>query len=749
MTSEADGRIKFSECNHDEALHRSMTNRHDDEIFWDAIHHPTLEPRQAVKFLCAADAAQLERVMALVDSHQKLEQRDSGSSILDRAGDVFDALSDRKQLVAGDSIGQYLIVRKLGEGGMGVVYHARLAAKNPQDVALKLLKPGLDSQRVLARFAFERQVLEQMDHAGITRIFDAGIQPNGRPYFAMELLENSTNITAFCDSETRAIRERLQLLVEVCGIVQHAHQKGVIHRDLKPSNILICATEAGAVSKVIDFGIAKAIEGDLRDDGELTIVGERMGTPAYMSPEQAKHSAIGVDVRTDVFSLGAVLYELLTGATPRQQLVPGDLGQASDTIWERPIAPPSERIETAVDLSSISTARNCSPEELRDQLKGELDWIALKALAPDRSQRYQSVADLQRDLERFMRGEPVEAAGPGSFYRLRKFIGRNRIATTTAAAILLTVVATSIVSTSYALRAKQAETDATNRLGEVLQIQAELTKQRDLASAAEKRSQSLLRAFQIQVVVERAFLKFTSSLLNESSSPDDFSSIANLEQDSLNFLLQPDSRLIVKGNWDWTSERIWQPVELLKASTRLTSREVAEFSGIASSPPRQKKDKPPEANAALNAAASNIVDVHPNESPSAELQTTNAVSQRLRFETSLLDELSRELTADDPFLAEVNDNCGLNWMDQERYEQAEECLRESVRIWGLMDHRVANRVQSELFLVQCLADQSKLSEARELLNSAISRLETLDQATAEHKGLRELADKILQQFPSY
>ena len=319
----------------------------------------------------------------------------------------------------GDCIGRYKLLEKIGEGGCGVVYVAEQQEPVRRRVALKIIKLGMDTRAVVARFEAERQALALMDHPNIARVLDAAATETGRPFFVMELVRG-TRITEYCDQNQLPTRERLDLFVQVCRAVQHAHQKGIIHRDLKPSNILVTVNDGVAVPKVIDFGIAKATEGRLTDKTVYTELHQFIGTPAYMSPEQAELTSVDIDTRSDIYSLGVLLYELLTGQTPfdHQELVKVGLDAMRQTIREKEPPRPSTRLSTleAAELSTVAKARRSEPPKLIHSVRGDLDWIVMKCLAKDRARRYDTANGLARDVERHLHNEPVVARPPSRLY---------------------------------------------------------------------------------------------------------------------------------------------------------------------------------------------------------------------------------------------------------------------------------------------------------------------------------------------
>ncbi len=346
---------------------------------------------------------------------------------------------------------------------MGVVYVASQREPIDRTVALKIIKPGMDTREVVARFEAERQALAMMDHPNIAKVFDAGATDAGRPYFVMELVKGKP-ITEYCDREQLSTRERLALFVAVCQGVQHAHQKGIIHRDLKPSNLLIKVYDVRPVPMVIDFGIAKAMGQRLTDRSLHTGLSQMVGTPLYMSPEQAGQSCVDVDTRSDIYSLGVLLYELLTGYTPfeRDTLRTAGVDEMRRIIREVDPPRPSARVSTlqAADLSTVCDRRHVEPGKLSQQLRGELDWIVMKAMDKDRDRRYATVNDLAADVERYLNDEPVEACPPSAAYRFTKFARRNQTVLVTTALVALALIAGTGVSIWQAIRATNAELTA-------------------------------------------------------------------------------------------------------------------------------------------------------------------------------------------------------------------------------------------------------------------------------------------------
>jgi serine/threonine protein kinase/tetratricopeptide (TPR) repeat protein len=363
---------------------------------------------------------------------------------------------------AGTSVGPYKLLRQIGEGGFGIVFRAVQQEPIRREVALKVLKPGMDTRQILARFEAERHALALMDHPHIARALDAGATDSGRPYFVMELVRG-VPITEFCDQNQLAPAARLRLFLDVCRAIQHAHHKGVIHRDIKPTNVLVTPHDSVPVVKVIDFGVAKAIEQRLTERTLLTAHGQMIGTPAYMSPEQAELAGRDIDTRSDVYALGALLYELLTGTTP----LDGKLLQAAGylevqrVIREEEAPRPSARVSSLADSAAVLAAhRGLDVKRLVRLLAGDLDWIVMKALEKDRNRRYDSPGNLADDIERYLRGEAVLARPPVTTYKVKKFARRHRTAVLTATAMAAALLAGTAVATWQAVRATRAGAEA-------------------------------------------------------------------------------------------------------------------------------------------------------------------------------------------------------------------------------------------------------------------------------------------------
>jgi serine/threonine protein kinase len=371
---------------------------------------------------------------------------------------------------SGDKIGRYKLLQQIGEGGCGVVYMTEQEEPVRRRVALKVIKLGMDTKQVIARFEAERQALALMDHPNIARVLDAGATESGRPYFVMELVRG-IKITEFCDENKLSTADRLKLFIQVCQAIQHAHQKGVIHRDIKPSNILVTINDGVPVPKVIDFGIAKATAGRLTDQTLFTAFEQFIGTPAYMSPEQAVLTSLDIYTRSDIYSLGVLLYELLTGRTPfdQKELLGAGLDEMRRIIRETEPPRPSNRLSTmaAAALTTTAHRRHTEPPRLIHSVRGDLDWIAMKCLETDRARRYETANALAADVRRHLESEPVVARPPSRLYEFQKTVRRHKFGFAAAAAVILVLAIGVLVSTVQALRATRAKKETAETLKQV------------------------------------------------------------------------------------------------------------------------------------------------------------------------------------------------------------------------------------------------------------------------------------------
>jgi serine/threonine protein kinase/tetratricopeptide (TPR) repeat protein len=452
--------------------------------------HELRSPTERQAYLdqaCADDPDLRTKVEALLRAY------DEAGSFLESASLATRKTVERRVAEGpGSRIGPYKLLQELGEGGMGVVFMAEQEHPVRRRVALKVIKPGMDSAQVVARFEAERQALALMDHHNIAKVLDAGTTASGRPYFVMELV-HGVPITKYCDDHHLTPRERLELFVPVCQAIQHAHQKGVIHRDVKPSNVMVCLYDGRPVPKVIDFGVAKATEQRLTERTLFTKYGTIIGTFEYMAPEQAEMSQLGVDTRSDIYSLGVLLYELLTGTTPleRAQLRQAALVEVLRLIREEEPPKPSTRItQSKESLADLAAQRKTEPAKLSRLLRGELDWIVMRALEKDRTRRYETATGLARDVQRYLADEAVEACPPSAGYRLRKFARKHRAALATVAGFAALLLLGAVVGTWQALRAERARELALVARDEAMAQRQAAEHQRDRAAQAEDRAQA-------------------------------------------------------------------------------------------------------------------------------------------------------------------------------------------------------------------------------------------------------------------
>ncbi len=437
--------------------------RSEETIFSTALHCAPAERAPYLDEACAGQPALRQRIEELLKAQPQL-----GDFMENPAGVGMPGAPETIRLTGppeerpGTRIGRYKLLQKIGEGGCGVVYMAEQEEPVRRRVALKVIKLGMDTREVIARFEAERQALAMMDHPNIAKVLDGGATETGRPYFVMELVRG-TRITEFCDQNRLPTRERLDLFIQVCQAVQHAHQKGIIHRDLKPSNILVTLHDPGApgVPMIIDFGIAKATQGRLTDQTLFTAFEQFLGTPAYMSPEQAMMTVRDIDTRSDIYSLGVLLYELLTSRTPfdARELLAAGFEEMRRTIREKEPLRPSTRLSTllAAEQTTAACFRQTEPPKLVHLVRGDLDWIVMKCLEKDRARRYETANALAMDLQRHLKNEPVVARPPSRLYEFQKTVRRHKVGFAAAAAVMIVLAAGVLVSSREAVRARRAE----------------------------------------------------------------------------------------------------------------------------------------------------------------------------------------------------------------------------------------------------------------------------------------------------
>lgn len=432
-------------------------------IFLSARELPPGERASYLAAACQGDAVLRDEVLTLLAAEERAGsflEASASSSPLGENGNPLAVATPRPRRIenVGDRVGPYKLLEEIGEGGMGLVYLAEQSEPVRRTVALKIIKPGMDARQVVARFEAERQALALMDHPHIAKVLDGGATAAGLPYFVMELVKGPP-LTKYCDERQLTLEERLKLFIPVCQAVQHAHQKGIIHRDLKPSNVLAALYDGRPVPKVIDFGVAKATGQRLTERTMFTAFGTVIGTLEYMSPEQAELNQLDVDTRSDVYSLGVLLYELTTGSTPleAERAKSATFDEARRIIREEPPPKPSTRLASSANLPALAAQRGLEPRKLAERVRGDLDWIVMKALEKDRNRRYETADALARDLERFLANEPIEARPPSTRYQVSKFVARNRSLVTAATIVVAALTAGIVASSWQAMRAMRAE----------------------------------------------------------------------------------------------------------------------------------------------------------------------------------------------------------------------------------------------------------------------------------------------------
>ena len=490
-------------------------------IFLAAIER--IPPEQWPAFLekaCAGDDALRARVEHLLSAQAKMGSFHEAPRSL-----PVSTVGLSRVERPGDQIGPYKLLQEVGQGGMGVVYLAEQLEPVRRKVALKIIKPGMDTRQVIARFEAERQALSLMDHPNIAKVLDAGMTGSGRPYFVMELVKGQP-MTQYCDNNQLTPRQRLELFLPVCQAIQHAHQKGIIHRDIKPSNILVAEYDQQPVPKVIDFGVAKATNQPLTEKTMFTGLGQIVGTLEYMSPEQAKVNQLDIDTRSDIYSLGVLLYELLTGSTPfdKQRLRSAAWDEMLRIIREEEPPKPSTRLSDSHDaLPSICAQRHTQPAKLSKLVRGELDWIVMKALEKDRNRRYESANGLAADLLRYLADEPVQACSPSVLYKFRKFARRNKrvlMTLTLLGAMLIAAVVTLAVSAALVWREKDRTQAANDQLKDNLRLAIGALDEVYLKVVEERFRRDPQRRREDQELLRKALAFYEQFARRNSSDPD-------------------------------------------------------------------------------------------------------------------------------------------------------------------------------------------------------------------------------------
>ena len=557
-----------------------MPARTEESIFIEALEHSA--PAECAAFLagaCGDDPGLRNRVEKLLCSHHTAHGFLQAPLLV----------AEEQPVVAekpGSIVGNFKLIEQIGEGGFGVVFMAEQTQPVRRTVALKVLKPGMDTRQVIARFEAERQALAMMDHPNIARVLDAGETASGRPHFVMELVRGIP-ITDFCDQNNLPLPARLELFVTVCLAIQHSHHKGVIHRDIKPTNVLVTLHDGVPVVKVIDFGIAKAIGQPLTDKTLLTGFVQMIGTPTYMSPEQAEMSGLDIDTRSDIYSLGVLLYELMTGTTPfeKERVKRASYDELRRMIREEEPPRPSTRLSTlGMAASTLATRRSSDPRRLCQLVRGELDWIVMKALEKDRTRRYETASAFAADVQHYLADEPVTACPPSSWYRFRKLVRRRRSAFVLAGVVaiaLLAVIATTAGSIGWALSDRASRETALDRevdriLEEAVpplektnwaQATAALTRAQTLLDAAGRRQVPLrLQELQKDLAMALRLEEITARVITENGDP------VSLFQGEGRWLIGQIDRDFTQAFQDFGIDLATLPVD--SAAERIRSRSI-------------------------------------------------------------------------------------------------------------------------------------------------------------------------------
>jgi tetratricopeptide (TPR) repeat protein len=624
---------------------------------------------------------------------------------------------------AGDRIGRYKLLQQIGEGGCGVVYMAEQEEPVRRRVALKVIKLGMDTRSVITRFEAERQALAMMDHPNIAKVLDAGATETGRPYFVMELVRG-IKITDYCDQANLSTRERLALFVQICRAIQHAHQKGIIHRDIKPSNILVTVNDGTPVPKVIDFGIAKATQGRLTDKTLFTAFEQFIGTPAYMSPEQAEMTSLDIDTRSDVYSLGVLLYELLTGKTPfdANELFQAGLDAMRRTIREKEPQKPSTRLSTMLEAERTLAARHRQTEspKLIHLVRGDLDWIAMKCLEKDRVRRYETANGLAADIQRHLENEPVVARRASRLYRLQKAVRRNKGVFVAAAAVVAALLAGLGIATCSLVREKQA---AARALASAKSASTEATKSRAISAMMQDMLQRVSSQLvegrdttKIRAIVDQTLARFASELKDQPEADAELHRVLG-------------KMYLDMGDYSAGEEMNRQAIRLLALSGGSETEAAVEcHSHLGEALRLQGKLDESEKTLREALALSGKIKAVTKEDCADML---NALAVTLWDEGKLADaekvlrdvlELQKSQPANQTSLSTVLDGLGLVQWEQGKLSEAELNLRQALKLSrsALGNHPDLSADCVNLSLV--LRDQGNLTEAESLLREALNLL---------------------------
>jgi len=700
-----------------------MNEPEDIEVFLEALRLPLGERSAYLEHACAADTELRQRVEVLLVAHER-----AGDFLAKPPAGVPTTASPAVCEKAGDRIGHYKLLQQIGEGGCGVVFMAEQEEPVRRRVALKVVKPGMDTKSVIARFEAERQALALMDHPNIARVFDAGTTESGRPFFAMELI-SGTKITDYCDENALTTNARLNLFIEVCDAIQHAHQKGIIHRDLKPSNILIATSTTGKpLPKVIDFGIAKATSGErLTDKTVFTAVELLIGTPAYMSPEQAALTSVDVDTRTDIYSLGVLLYELLTGTTPfdTRELLRAGLDEVRNAIRNQEPLRPSTKLSTMVaeDLKRVSAHHGTEAPKLLRAVGGDLDWIVMKALEKDRARRYATANGLAMDIQRYLCDEPIVARPPSTAYKFRKLALRNKLWFAASSLVLLSLVIGLSMTTWSLTRERRArhESDELRKRAEIESTQSrEVTKfLKDMLAGIQPSVARGRDTTMLMEILEKAAQRVGQELTNEPAVQAELWTTIGGVWDQLK--LRDKAEPVLRNALD-TRRKLYGNEHSSVAESRLNLAKVLVGEGKSAEAEtlcreaievRRKlfgQDNP-ETVAALNIL---VTAIYPQKGrlPEAESLEAQAVAKR------------RELLGDHhPDLAQSLMVLGNILSNEGKFAEAEAAYREGLAIYKKAlgeDDLAVIRISGNLALV--LRDEGKLGDAEAMQRQVLMSL---------------------------
>lgn len=531
-------------CIRDRGNLMDQTIFREEQIFMNAVEiADSIERQRYVAETCGADIELQQKLKRMLELHSRTDNLLDGSS--DGLFDDKDA--DKQEIVAGMVVGPYKLLQQIGAGGMGVVFMAQQTEPVRRTVAIKIVQRGGSQRNVIARFESERQALAMMDHPNIAKFLDAGMTNRGQPYFVMELI-TGLPINQYSDNRKLTLRQRLKLFSSVCKAIQHAHQKGVIHRDIKPSNIMVTEFDGEAVPKIIDFGIAKAVNQPLTEKTLFTSYGNIVGTPEYMSPEQAEMNGLDVDTCSDVYSLGVVLYELMTGTTPLIDYKQKGLLKFCDAICNVEPALASTCANSLIDSTKETAAnRGVDGRSLRQFLKGDVDWILAKCLAKSREDRYATAAELAADIDRCLCGAPVLAAAPSKSYRVKKFLSRHRFPAAIGTVLVVSLLGATIVSLIFAIRARDAQQLASQHLSDSRESQRIAEAERDRALAAEAKVREMERASRLEASSAQAVVRFRNQEKNANAVQADDDPLGQSKVEKLQIEVAPNGSITMKG----------------------------------------------------------------------------------------------------------------------------------------------------------------------------------------------------------